>query len=292
MKGGETLALYIKLEYLMIEEQVERKRGLTGFEIKIIAMILMVFDHIYVYLNYNSNIPIQFKWVGRLVAPLFIFMTVEGYCHTRNKKKYMTRLYIAQLIMAILNNLIGRYFPRPDGIIIFNSMFGTLFLVVIYLSIVDFLKNAVEDKSISKVLLGIGFLAAPMLLSLLLIMSIEKMPFVLMNIIMYLIPMPLMVEGGIVFIFLAILLYLFRDNRDKQIIGYIIASIVIGVLSGARLNIQSLLYENFQWMMVFAAPLMYLYNEEKGKGIKYLFYIFYPAHVYLLYLISYYMLTK
>ena len=175
----------------MNEEQVGIKRGLTGFQIKIIAMILMVFDHVYVYLNYNSNIPIQFKWVGRLVAPLFIFMTVEGYCHTRNKRKYMTRLYTAQLIMAILNNLIGKYFPRPDGAIILNTMFGTLFLVVVYLSIVDFLKNAVEDKSISKVLLGIGFLAAPMILSFFLIMSIDKMPFVLINIIMYLIPMPI-----------------------------------------------------------------------------------------------------
>lgn len=276
----------------MNKEQVGIKKGLTGFQIKIIAVILMVFDHIYVYLDYNSNIPIQFKWVGRLVAPLFIFMTVEGYYHTRNKKKYMTRLYIAHLIMAILNNLIAKYFPRPDGVTIFNSMFGTLFLVIIYLSIVDFLKNAVEDKSISKVLLGIGFLAAPILLNLLLIMSIENMPFILMEIIMYLIPMPMFVEGGIVFIFLAIVLYLFRDNRDKQIIVYIISSVVIAVLSGTRLNIQSLLYEKYQWMMVFAAPLMYLYNGEKGKGIKYLFYIFYPVHIYILYLISYYMLTK
>lgn len=292
MKGGENLVLFIKLDYLMNKEQVGTKRGLTGFQIKIIAMILMVFDHIYAYLNYNSNIPIQFKWVGRLVAPLFIFMTVEGYCHTRNKKKYMTRLYIAQLIMAILNNLIGKYFPRPDDVAIFNSMFGTLFLVVVYLSIVDFLKNAVEDKRISKILLGIGFLSAPMLLSLLLIMSIEKMPLGLMKIIMYLIPMPAFVEGGIVFIVLAIVLYLFRDNRDKQVIAYIISSIVIAVLSGTRLNIQSLLYENYQWMMVFSTPLMYLYNGKKGKGIKYLFYIFYPAHIYLLYLISYYMLTK
>lgn len=276
----------------MNKRQLGIKRGLTGFHIKIIAMILMIFDHIYVYLNYSSNIPLQFKWVGRLVAPLFIFMTVEGYYYTRNKKKYMTRLYIAQLIMSIFNNLISKYFPRPDGVIIFHSMFGTLFLVVIYLLIVDFLKNAFKNKNIPKVLLGIGFLAAPILLSFLIMMNVNKLPFILMRTIMYLIPMPMMVEGGIVFIFLAIVLYLFRDNRDKQIFAYIIASVLVVILSGARLNIQNLLYDNYQWMMVFAAPLMYLYNGEKGKGIKYLFYIFYPAHIYLLYLLSYYILTK
>lgn len=282
----------MKQEYLMNEEQVGIKRGLTGFQIKIIAMILMVFDHIYAYLNYNSNIPIQFKWVGRLVAPIFIFMTVEGYWHTSNKKKYMLRLYIAQLIMAIFNNLLNIYLPRPDNVALLNSMFGTLFLVLVYLSIVDFLKNAAKDNNISKVLLGIGFLVVPIFLNFLFIINMGKMPLLLLKTLMYLIPMPMLVEGGVIFILLAIVLYLFRDNRCKQIIAYIISSIVIGLLSGTRLNIQSLLYENYQWMMIFAAPLMYLYNGEKGKGLKYLFYIFYPVHIYILYLISYYMLTK
>ncbi len=272
-------------------EKLEVKKGLTGFQIKIIAMILMVFDHIHAYLNYSKNVPIQFKWVGRIVAPLFIFMTVEGYYHTRNKKKYMIRLYIAQLIMSIGNDLLDKFFPRPDSVIIMSSMFKTLFLIVVYLSIVDFLRGAFKDKSISRVLLGIGFLAIPILLGFVITISISNLPFSFIRLFMLLIPIPLLVEGGIVFIAIGIVLYLFRDNKTKQVISFIIMCIVIMLLSG-DLSMQSLLYTNFQWMMIFAAPLMYLYNGEKGRGMKYLFYIFYPAHIYLFHMISYYMLTR
>ena len=39
---------------------------------------------------------------------------------------------------------------------------------------------------------------------------------------------------------------------------------------------------NYQWMMVFALPLMLLYNGKQGLKMKYFFYLYYPLHVYAL----------
>jgi hypothetical protein len=46
---------------------------------------------------------------------------------------------------------------------------------------------------------------------------------------------------------------------------------------------------DFQWLMVFAAIPLFLYNGKRGRGGKYFFYIFYPAHIYLFYVIAWFL---
>ena len=41
-----------------------------------------------------------------------------------------------------------------------------------------------------------------------------------------------------------------------------------------------------QWLMVLVLPLMLGYNNQKGPGMKYFFYIFYPAHTFLLFYLA------
>uniref|UniRef100_UPI0040295176 TraX family protein n=1 Tax=Agathobacter rectalis TaxID=39491 RepID=UPI0040295176 len=38
--------------------------------------------------------------------------------------------------------------------------------------------------------------------------------------------------------------------------------------------------------MIFALPIMPLYNNQKGKNFKYFFYIYYVAHVVILWILS------
>lgn len=41
-----------------------------------------------------------------------------------------------------------------------------------------------------------------------------------------------------------------------------------------------------QWLMIAALPVMLRYNNKKGVGIKYFFYIFYPAHTFILFYLA------
>ena len=52
---------------------------------------------------------------------------------------------------------------------------------------------------------------------------------------------------------------------------------------------RMLFTQMYGWMSGFAAIPMYLYNGKRGRGNKKLFYWFYPAHVYVLYGISWVM---
>ncbi|MBU5437913.1 conjugal transfer protein TraX [Tissierella sp. MSJ-40] len=61
-----------------------------GFTLKLIMVVLMVFDHV---AQFIPNTPYWFHWLGRLVAPIFFYLLVEGYEHTRNRNAYMMRLF-------------------------------------------------------------------------------------------------------------------------------------------------------------------------------------------------------
>ena len=258
------------------------KKGLTGFQLKMIGLILMVFDHLYSFLD---NMPIQFKWIGRIVAPIFIFMTVEGYYHTSNKNKYMLRLFIGSFVMNLGNLIVPKYFPSANNIALTANIFSTLFMITIYLCIVDFIIRAIKEKNILKITLGIALFILPVALGILIIMNIETLLSVqILGHLVLFIPNPLFIEGGPLFLLIGIVMYLLRKNRKKQLLIYAIISLAI--MFTGQLSIQGILYDNFQWMMVFAAPLLYLYNGQKGRGMKYLFYIFYPVHIYILYIIS------
>ena len=65
------------------------KSGLTGNQLKILAMIAMTCDHV------GMQIFPHLLWlrmIGRLAMPIYAYMIAEGCRHTRNRKKYLLRL--------------------------------------------------------------------------------------------------------------------------------------------------------------------------------------------------------
>ena len=262
-----------------------RQRGLNGFQLKMIGLILMLFDHIHEFFSFTGRIPLLFKWLGRIVAPIFMFLVVEGYTHTRNKKKYMLKLYIGSVLMNFGNYIFLKYLPRADGFTIENNIFGTLFMIVIYMVIIDFLKRSIKRKDIIKIILSILFLIIPFVVGSSIISIVNVTNFDFLN---YIIPNIYLVEGGPVFVILGLVFYVTKDNIHQLVQSYAIfcLALLFGSFAESNFNIRGLFYGNYQWMMIFSAIFFYLYNGEKGKGLKYLFYIFYPVHIYLLYTIS------
>lgn len=72
--------------------------GLTGNQLKLLALILMTLDHIGAYL-----LP-QVLWlriVGRLAMPIFAFMIAEGCRYTKSRIKYLALLLVSALLYQI-----------------------------------------------------------------------------------------------------------------------------------------------------------------------------------------------
>jgi hypothetical protein len=94
-------------------------------------------------------------------------------------------------------------------------------------------------------------------------------------------------EGVLIPIIFGVLLYFNRENKKMIVLIHTILTIIIFSLTpGFGFSIESLFMKDYQWMMIASLPLMLLYNGQKGRGLKYLFYVFYPVHIVALFLIG------
>ncbi|ANU75022.1 TraX family protein [Blautia pseudococcoides] len=130
------------------------------------------------------------------------------------------------------------------------------------------------------------------------------------------------VEGGLLFIILSLLFYIFHNRKlllslsftgfavtytalfqfnilertrnyldriSGHILGEIFFFISVTILNIAPMNIyeHSLLYDNYVWMMLLSIPFILSYNGKRGIGMRYFFYLYYPLHLIILSIISF-----
>ena len=69
--------------------QTKKFSGLTGNQLKLIALISMTCDHVGLQLFPNV---LFLRILGRLALPIFAYMIAEGCRYTHNRKKYLLRM--------------------------------------------------------------------------------------------------------------------------------------------------------------------------------------------------------
>lgn len=246
---------------MSLEYQKGTQSGLNQFQIKILMAFLMVFDHIH-YIPGLLPEPVVgiFHVITRIVGVWFAYCAVEGVMHTHNIKKYTIRLFTWAGIMLIGNQILNNMY-RAKNIYIENNIFMTIAVGV--LMIVALTK--ISNRLISYIATTLILLAGALL-----------------------------TEGGLTILPFMLITYLTYDKEKIRNISYIVLSILLFLTSfndyGDISSTLDMLAFNSDFMFIFVLPFIYLYNGERGgdsKFSKYFFYVFYPAHLWIIMTIAY-----
>lgn len=258
---------------------------MNTFTLKCIALLLMVLDHIGLYF---PAAPIWFRWLGRMSCPLFLFCMVWGYHYTRNRKKYLLRLYIMSMFMACFGYFVNYRFSTPsaDGYG-YHNIFLSMLIVGILISVIE---AAQKDLKKGMLLLGLVFGA-----QLLYFAVLTGIPAIRHNVkgdfVTAFIPNLALNEYGFEFIALGVLMYFLKEKKNMFCVMYLLFCIYqfSSEMFMIDMDWAMVLHTGWQFLMVLSLPLMLLYNRKKGPGMKYFFYFFYPAHTFALFYLAHLM---
>ncbi|TLG72543.1 TraX family protein [Culicoidibacter larvae] len=233
------------------------KISINHVQLKWIAAITMLIDHIGVVFNG----PIWLQIIGRLSFPIFAFCIAQGYVHTRDIKQYMLRMLgfgMGMQLLLILFTWITRTTLPTSTFNIFITLSFGLAAIWFY----DLIPNKI--MALAVIFFG-GILA-------------DVMP----------------IDYGAYGIFMIVAFYIFRDSKPKMAIAMVVLNLLLSLslLFGSFIPSQALaqfftINANIQWFSLLALIPIFLYNGELGKHeMKYFFYIFYPAHLIILYVLA------
>lgn len=236
------------------------RRGLTGNQIKWIAIVCMLIDHIaWAFVPFASAAGQVMHVFGRITAPVMCFFIAEGYAHTRNVPRYAFRLglfaVLSQFPFTLFESGKFQFVDWSAGNETLSVIY-TLFLSLLAVWVWDTVKNRLFRGVI---VAGLCLLALP---------------------------------GDWMFfdILFTLVFWIYRGNFKKQAIGFIFAAVLEEILSiffsiAAGSHVYSQL---FQLGVLLCLPLLAQYNGERGGGryAKWAFYIFYPVHLLILGLIG------
>lgn len=227
---------------------------MTGNQLKILALITMTIDHIGVVLLPQYLV---LRIIGRLTYPIFAYMIAEGCFYTHNKRRYLGGIF-ALGVVCQLGYLIAMGSLE-------QSILTTFVFAIITIYALQF---ADARRDVVGALAVLGALALDILVSLVLPVLLAGTDF--------------SVDYGFAGILLPVFCYMprifFKNALDKQRLRLMLACAVVGM---ALVCIQmSDWMGGIQWFSLLAIVPLACYNGKRGTWrLKYLFYIYYPAHL-------------
>ena len=218
------------------------------------------------------------RGIGRLAFPIFCFLIVEGFLYTRNRWKYLARLLVFAAVSQVpFCLLVFPYSDKRHADTIFTLAAGYVLIWIVetlagYFRVNDYLpaprsiapEGEEEPKDRPELKLPAGF---------------DKK---WIRVVLFLIPACAAVYGicrlarwggfdysygGVIFILILYLLYRYRETALLAACAWLTY------------------YNHNELLAITGFCLIWCYNGKRGKQNKYFFYLFYPGHLLLLYLI-------
>ena len=263
---------------------VRYKGFLSGNVLKIIAAVAMVFDHIAVAaVMFGSGFPgsVLFsqadtayrvlRIIGRLSFPIFAFFIAEGCRHTSDRKKYFLTVCLFGLIIDAGYYIFAKVLEESDLYLsvpaVYLNIFTTFSLSILVIYGYDATVKSVKEKDGNFFLHLLEFVGAIALAVFIHYFARDKGGYL---------------DYGFAGALLPLFAYMVRDYRFKVIpfaIGCVAVSAFYYYLDPASKG------NSMYWYMLCALPLLALYNGERGRlKMKDCFYLFYPAHLGVVYL--------
>ena len=223
------------------------KTNLDTDFIKIIAVVSMTIDHIGG--AFFPQYP-AFRWIGRIAFPLFCYCLTVGMMYTGDIKKYLLRLGAFAVI------------SQPFWILAFNSddITGNIFNLNIFFTLIVSLLGACGFKERKWWL------------------------FILVLILLNVINFDYAMTG-------LILILIFYLCRNKPWLGAAVYTLTyLPALNGNMADPLALKIGGhaigFEIFALLALPFIYIQTNSGLKIPKWFFYIYYPAHLFAIYLIG------
>ena len=244
---------------------------MSALMLRVIACGAMLLDHI----GYAFGIA-QLRIVGRIAFPIFVYLICNGYRHTSHPAKYALRLGIFALISQVPFALFCHYTDYLQK----GNVFVTLLMGLMCIWAVDVLsKNRV---------LKWACLVPAVAIICLYHFGFLKSDYGAKGIIMAMVFW--LLDGKAVWKRILTCVLILCGVYYSQIL-----SCMASLIGGNGFIFQLTSWEKTQAWSLLALPFIFAYNGKKGKmpggkvaakAAQYGFYVFYPVHLLLLWLIS------